>query len=204
MVFNGKDNTSKYGFDFSTNIKNNIEIHGEWSYNLNETKNSIYNNNIMSELNDGAAYLLGLRYLNKYNTTFILEYYFNSRGLSELQYADYLSYLRNSLETGVPLVIAEAKRNMTLISQSKTLMKEYLYFNIKHPEPFSLVYSSFSIFSIYNLADKSFLISPRFNYAPFTNFELIIWPSFTSGKTSSEFGNKIFSKKFEVWFRYFY
>ena len=204
MMFNGKNNMSRYGFDFSTNIKSNLEIHGEWSYNLNQLKNSIYDNDITSELYDGASYLVGLRYLNKFNTTFILEYYFNGGGLSEFQYGDFLSYLRNALETDDQIVINNAKRNMTLISHSKTLMKEYLYFNIKHPEPFSLVYSSFSVFLIYNLADKSLLISPRLNYSPFTNFELMIWPSFTSGKTNSEFGNKMFSKKFEVWFRYFY
>ncbi|MFC1732362.1 hypothetical protein ACFL6I_18820 [candidate division KSB1 bacterium] len=204
MLFRGKNSVSKYGFDFSSNLKSNIEVHGEWSYNVDEQKNSISNDDLMTERVNGSSYLLGLRYLNKFNTTFIFEYYFNNRGLSENQYRDFSHYLNNALESDDPLVMSDAKSNISLVSQSKTLMKEYFYFNVKQAEPFSLVYSSFSIFSIYNLEDRSFLISPRFNYTPYTNFELILWPTFTSGKQSSEFGNKLFYKKIELWLRFYF
>jgi len=204
MIFNGKDNVSKYGLDFSTNLRTNIEVHGEWSYNLDERKDSIHNNGLNTEIVSGSSYLTGLRYLNKYNTTFILEYYHNNRGLSEAQYKAFLHYMNNAFDSGDPQVMSTAKTNIALISRSKTSMKDYLYINIKQAEPFSLVYSSLGIFSIYNIADQSFLVSPRFTYAPYTNFELILWPTFTSGKNLSEFGNKLFDKKFEVWLRYYF
>jgi len=204
MLFSGKNDISRYGFDFSTNLRSNLEIHGEWSYNNNELQNSIYNNILTTGIKDGASYLFGLRYLNKYNTTFIFEYYYNDKGLTELQYKKYSDYLSNALDNEDPNIINTAKGNISLISTSKTLMKEYVYFNIKQAEPFSLVYSSFSIFSIFNVVDHSFLLSSRFNYAPYTNFELILWPTFTSGGKNSEFGNKIFDKKIEFWLRYYF
>jgi len=204
MALYGKNNLSKYGFDFSTNLKNNIEAHGELSVNFNESRYSIYNGGLRHEFIDGSSYLIGLRYLNKYNTTFILEYYFDHRGLSQHQYEDYLHYLDANLSTDDQIIIDELKRTINMGFPSKTLMKEYLYFSIKQPEPFSLVYSAINIFTIYNLIDNSYIISPRITYSPYTNYEVILWPTLSSGGESSEFGNKMAEKKIEIWLRYFF
>jgi len=72
------------------------------------------------------------------------------------------------------------------------------------PEPFSWLYSSISMFTIYNLADKSFLISPQLSYKPFTNFEVLLWPVFFFGNNNAEYGSKQFKRKVEIWMRFYF
>ena len=153
---------------------------------------------------DGGSYLLGLRYLNRFNTTFIAEYYHNNSGLSKNEFASYLNYLENSLESNSSERINSAKLNMSSVFRSKTLMQNYLYLKLMQPEPFSWLYFSISMFSIYNLADNSFLISPQLNYKPYTNFEVLLWPFLFFGDEGTEYGSKQFSKKIEIWMRFYF
>ena len=83
-------------------------------------------------------------------------------------------------------------------------MQNYLYIKIMQPEPFSWLYFSISMFSIYNLADNSFLISPQLNYKPYTNFEVLLWPFLFFGDEGTEYGSKQFKKKVEIWMRFYF
>jgi hypothetical protein len=75
---------------------------------------------------------------------------------------------------------------------------------ISQPEPFDWLYFTPSIFSIYNLSDKSFLISASLNYKPATNVEFIFWPSLLVGRESTEFGDRQAQQRFELWMRVFF
>ncbi|MFC1563144.1 hypothetical protein ACFL4Z_03750, partial [candidate division KSB1 bacterium] len=169
MFFYGKNQLRRYGFDFSTNLKENFEIHGEWSYAQNEGKVIIQKNLPLLQKIDGSSFLFGIRYLNRFNTTVIAEYYHNNRGLSKKEFNDYYDYIDSSLKSGGFDIISQVKQDVSWRFVSKTLMKDYLYFSIRQPEPFGWLYSSVSIFTIYNLNDNSFILSPRFGYEPFTN-----------------------------------
>lgn len=83
-------------------------------------------------------------------------------------------------------------------------MQDYLYVKLIQPEPFSWLYSSISIFTIFNLADKSFLFSPQLSYKPYTNFEVLLRPIFFFGSNNSEYGSKQFKKKVEIWMRFYF
>ena len=204
MFFCGKNQLRKYGFDLSTNLMENFEIHGEWSYAQNEEKFIIQENLPLLHKIGGSSFLFGMRYLNKFNTTVTAEYYYNNRGLSKQEYDDYYNYIKNSLGSGSLYMIEQAKQDISNKFVSKTLMKDYLYFNIRQPEPFGWLYSSVSIFTIYNLNDNSFILSPRFGYEPFTNFEFLLWPSLTLGDSNSEYGSRQFQKKVELWMRFYF
>ena len=84
------------------------------------------------------------------------------------------------------------------------MMQDYIYFKASLPEPFEWLYSSAAVFTIYNVNDGSFLLSPQLGYKPFTNSEILLWPSIFFGDDDSEYGSKQFQKKVETWFRYYF
>jgi len=204
MVFTGKNQPHRYGMDFSTNLQENIEMHGEVSYATNDEKSFIQINTVQMSAADDFSYLIGFRYLNDLNVTLIAEYYHNNRGLSKSEYEDYQVYLTNNLNSADPEIISSTRLVMTYNFRSKNLLQDYLYFKASLPEPFEWLYSSVSVFTIYNLNDNSYLLSPQIGYKPFTNSEILFWPSFFFGDDNSEYGSIQFQNKLEMWFRFYF
>lgn len=194
----------RYGFDFARNIQENIEAHAEFSYNQNVERFTILNNSLRSEFVDMYSYLFGLRYLDASNTTIIAEYYHNGSGLSKDEYASYNEFINNGANS-----LTETIKQQTLgVSQTyfkgQTLMRDYLYIKLSHPEPFDLLYFTPSIYTIYNLTDHSFLLSFQMSYKPITNTEFIFWASMFSGDKSTEYGGKQVMQRMELWMRVFF
>ena len=197
-----KDEPQRIGLDFSTNLRENLEIHAEFSYAHEEIKYLIVDDLVSQHKMDSDSYILGLRYLNQFNTTLIAEYYHNNSGLSKNEFTSQVNYLQKSMESNITELINSAKLNMSKIFRSKTLMQDYLYVKLIQPEPFSWLYSSVSLFTIFNLVDKSFLLSPQLSYKPYTNFEVLLWPILFFGGNNTEYGSKQFNKKIEIWMRF--
>lgn len=204
MFYSGPIQVWRYGLDFSTNLRENVEVHGELSYSDNEEMSVIQNNAVLMKEADGFSYLLGLRYLNTWNLTLIVEYYHNNRGLSKQEYQDYQAYLFYNLNTGDADIINASRSLMTNSFRSKNLMRDYIYFKASLPEPFGWLYSSVSIFTIYNVNDNSFMLSPQIGYKPFTNSEILLWPAVFFGDDNSEYGSKLIQSKVEMWFRFYF
>jgi hypothetical protein len=202
MTMIKKDEPRRFGLDFSTNLRENLEIHAEYSYAHKENKYAIDDNLVSQHKIDSNTYILGLRYVNRFKTTFITEFYHNESGISKNEFTSYVNYLNNSLESNITELINLAKLNMSTYFRSKTLMQDYLYVKVIQPEPFSWLYSSISISTIFNVADNSFLLSPQLSYKPYTNFELLIWPILFFGGNGTEYGSKQFEKKIEIWMRF--
>ena len=199
-----KDEPQRLGLDFSTNLRENLEIHAEFSYAQDEIKYLVNDELISQHKTNGGSYLLGLRYLTRFNTTLIAEYYHNNSGLSKNEFFSYVNYLSNSLESNNPELINSAKMNMSTTFRSKTIMQDYLYLKLSHPEPFSWLYSSISVFTIYNLTDNSILLSSQLSYKPYTNFEVLLWPFLFFGGNDTEYGSKQIQKKVEIWMRFYF
>ncbi len=194
----------RYGFDFARNIQENIEMHAEFSYNQNVERFTIVNNLLRNKLVDVYSYLFGIRYLDASNTTIIAEYYHNDSGLSKNEYANYNDFINNGANS-----LSETIKQQTLdVSQTyfkgQTLMRDYLYIKLSHPEPFDWLYFTPSIYTIYNLADNSILLSFQMSYKPITNTEVIFWASMFAGKGSSEYGGKQVEQRMELWMRVFF
>jgi len=204
MFYAGPNQIRRYGMDLSTNLRENIEVHGEISYSDNEEKYIIQNNVVQMNKVSGFSYLMGLRYLTTWNMTIIAEYYHNYSGLTKQEYQDYLAYLQNNLITGDPGLIYTTRSVMTSHFRSKNMMRNYFYIKASLPEPFKWLYSSVSVFTIYNLNDNSLILSPQIGYKPFTNSEILLWPSFLFGGEDSEYGSKLFQNKLEMWFRFYF
>jgi hypothetical protein len=204
MTFQRQGEPQRYGFDFSTNIKTNLEIHGEVSYDKNETMAFIAQDSIQQKYIDGASYLLGIRYLTNLNTTIIAEYYHNNRNLDEKEFSDVIGYLMDRVESADSGIISQIRLDFTSHFQTRTLMRDYLYLKVSQPEPFNWLYSSIGAFTIYNLNDNSFTVSAQMGYKPFTNFEFLFWPTVLSGDDNSEYGSRQWHGKVEMWLRWFF
>lgn len=204
MTYQGSLTPKKYGLDFSRNFQENLEMHAELSVFQEAQRYVIANGVLQSEQSDVVSYLLGVRYLNEWNTTVIAEYYRNGFGFTKEEYQSYREYLLNGLAVGTPVSIQQTLVTSQTYFKSSTLMMEYVYLKISQPEPFDWLYFTPSLFSIYNLSDKSFLISASLNYKPATNVEFIFWPSLLVGGESTEFGDRQAQQRFELWMRVFF
>jgi len=204
MAYYSKDKPKRYGIDFARNLKENFEIHGEVSLNLNSQRYSIVNDSINFSSADNYSYLYGARYLSETNVTIIAEYYHNGLGLTTSEYQLYGNYLQKRTVNNNPLAIQQALGISQTYFRSSTLMQDYLYFKIIYPEPFDMLYFTPSLYTIYNLADKSFLLSLQMNYKPVTNIEFIFWPSALIGGNLTEYGSKQVQERIELWMRVFF
>ena len=61
-----------------------------------------------------------------------------------------------------------------------------------------VIISIISTFTIYNLNDNSFLLAVSLSYKPFTNFEVMLWPTFLMGDEGTEFGGRQFDQRYEL------
>jgi len=190
-----KASSSSIGADFAANIRENIEVHGELSHFRDMPKNTITEGALLSIMEDGYTYLLGLRYLNQWQTTVIAEYYHNDAGLTRDEYGNYMNFLHNSITAQE---IEQALRYSKTYFRGGNLMQDYLYLKASQPEPFCLLYFTPSLFTIYNLVDNSFLLAALLTYKPFTNFEFTFWPTLLVGDEHTEFGSRQFQQKYEL------
>lgn len=204
MTYYSKDKPKRYGLDFARNLKENFEIHGEISFNLNAPRSTIINDSITIELSDKFSYLFGMRYLSESNVTVIAEYYHNGYGLKRSEYDQYANFLTRSAGSNNPFVVQQALSATQTYFRGSTLMQDYLYVKITSVEPFDWLYFTPSLYTIYNLADKSFLLSLQMNYKPVTNVEFIFWPSALVGGAQTEYGSKQVKERIEVWMRVYF
>jgi hypothetical protein len=196
-----KINPSHIGFDFATNIRENIEIHGELSHFRDVPRNTIMEGDLVTTKENGYSYLMGLRYLNQWSTTVIGEYYHNAAGLNEAEYGDYIYFIQSGVDSSTP---EKALNYSRTYFKGTNLMRDYLYLKITQPEPFNWLYFTPSIFTIYNLNDNSFLLAVSLSYKPFTNFEVMLWPTLLIGDEGTEFGSRQFDQRCELRMRVHY
>lgn len=189
-----KANSSSIGTDLAANIRDNIEVHGELSYFSDKPKNVITEGYPHTIKEDGFSYLLGLRYLNQWQTTLIAEYYHNDAGMTADEYGNYTDFIKNSLDAQM---MEQALKYVKTHFRDGNLMQNYLYLKATQPEPFGLLYFTPSMFTILNLDDRSFQLGALFTYKPFTNFEVAFWPSILAGSEYTEFGERQFQQKYE-------
>lgn len=204
MAYYSIQNPKRIGMDFSRNLSENLELHGEISYNNNVETYSINNSAVVTNVSDGFISLAGLRYLLESNTTLIAEYYHTDFGMSASAFEGYNRFLTSTVQSNNSVFIQQASKINQTYFRGTNLSKDYLYIKLTQPEPFDWLYFTPSIFTIFNLEDKSYLLSATLNYKPITNVEFILWPTLISGERSTEYGSKAFQQKVEIWMRVFF
>jgi len=204
MMYYSRINPKRFGIDFSKNILENFEIHGEYSYNKSVRHYSIDNTLLKSELLNTSSYLIGLRYLGETNTTIIAEYYHNGAGLTKEEYVSYNLFLTDSYISDNSDIKKQALSYAQSYFRNNVIMQDYFYLKIIQPEPFYWLYFTPSFFTIYNLNDNSFHVSILLSYKPVTNIEFLLWPSILTGSDKTEFGSRQVKQKSELWMRVYF
>ena len=199
---NGKINQA--GIDFSKNIVDSIELHGELSCYLNKEKKYFKNNMLQMSTINGFSYLLGFRFLPDSNFIIIGEYYHCDTGLNKDEFQNFLSFLDNTYSSGNESIIQNAKDNIKNNFNSQTLMQDYAYLKMTINDSFGILYLTFSSTLIYNINDNSYLLVPEMSYKPYTNLQLILKTYASFGDKDSEFGNKQYSATYEMWLRIYF
>ena len=209
MALTGGSRTNRFGIDFSRNIATNFEIHGEFAFINNQTKRVIDSQGNTSNAKfDAKSYLLGIRYLTPWDTTFIFEYYGNGTGFTHLEMKDYFSFI----DKGYDLYLKNGNDSLLKKAGSVTEgnygrpnpMQDYLYLRVTQKEPFNILYFTPAITTIMNLNDKSLSLSPEFLYTGFTNWELRLKGTALVGQRETEFGEKQNDYRIELRVRYYF
>ncbi|MFC1546684.1 hypothetical protein ACFL4O_03085 [bacterium] len=196
----------KAGAAAAYNIFTNWAVHGEISF-LPETEKMLIAGNGCSELqtiNNTIQSIIGTRYLSPFNATFFLEYIYNESGLTKQEMQDWYISAESILDTHNTAAINSISKEWFLNMNKQFIMKDYLYFKMQYPEPFNFLYCTPSVYSLFNIVDKSFLGGVDVDYKRFSNFSFNIKLFGFGGRKRSEFGSKISELKAEVRVKYFY
>ncbi len=209
IAFSGGSRTTRYGIDFSRNISTNLEVHGEFAYIEDFTKNSIDSSGrISSKTYDTTSYLLGIRYLSAKDTTYLLEYYYNGAGFTRNEMSDFFSFANQGynqfINTGNASLISRAATLAQGNYGRNTPMTDYLYLRVSQKEPFDTLYFTPAVTLIMNLRDQSFNLTPELLYTGFTNWELRLKTFFIVGRGNTEFGEKPNDYRVEFRVRYYF
>jgi len=209
LFFTGESRSTRFGFDFSRNIKTNFEIHGELAWINDFDKKSIDSQgNLSIDESDILRYLFGIRYLTDDEITFILEYYHNGGGISRDSAKNFYRYADRAYDTFLTTGdSSQLTRASNLSKGTLTIakpMRNYLYFRASWKEPFDILYFTPAIFSIVNIDDQSLSLTPELLYNPITNLELRLRSAFLIGGKNTEYGEKLNDYKIELRARYYF
>ncbi|MBL0714597.1 MAG: hypothetical protein JJV98_12940 [Desulfosarcina sp.] len=209
LFFTGDSRSTRFGFDFSRNIKTNFEIHGELAWINDFEKKSIdRRGNLSIDESDILRYLFGIRYLTDDEITFILEYYHNGGGISRNSAKNFYRFADRAYDTFLTTGdSSQPTRASNLSKGTLTIakpMRNYFYFRASWKEPFDILYFTPAIFSIVNIDDQSLSLTPELLYNPITNLELRLRSAFLIGDKHTEYGEKLNDYKIELRARYFF
>ncbi len=198
MFLGGNSMPNRAGLDFSKNLMPNLEIHGEWARVSHD--DSVYIDSAGNRMRRDRApnsSLLGLRYLDRNDITYIAEYYRNGYGFSHDEMTAFFSYADTALGTGNGADIVDAKNLSETVYGRKNLMRRYVYLKMSWKEPYDILYFTPGATAIFNVDDGSYSITPEFVYTPSTNIALRLRLSLLRGGGGTEYGEKINSNKLE-------
>lgn len=204
MGYASRVNPEKYGAAVSRNFGPSLEAHGEFSRFSNKPHYTVVAGAADAGRVDGVDWLLGLRWLNKWNLTSTLEYYRNGAGLTKSEFGAYDDFLANAAVSGSSITAASALAVSRGYFGSSNLMRDYLYLKLSWPEPFNWVYFTPSAYVMLNADDDSWLAGLPLSYKPVTDFEVIVWPVFTGGGRGTEFGGRQAAAKLDLWLRFYF
>ncbi|MBI9084017.1 MAG: hypothetical protein JEZ11_10500 [Desulfobacterales bacterium] len=209
VIFNGGSRSTRYGVDFSRNLAENFEIHGEFAYLTDLKQKYLSETGTLTQREHSAnRYLLGLRYLTESDMTTIIEYYHNGAGFSESELARFYRLVADAntqlLNTGTDTLFQKAQNISTMGYGSPQAGRNYLYLKINQKDPFDILYLTPGVTAIVNLDDRSYSVGPEMLYTGFTNWEIRLRYTLLGGDDFTEFAEKQNENKFEFRVRYYF
>jgi hypothetical protein len=186
------------GIGFSRNPVPHMEIHGELAWYDGRTRSVISDAGIEADDTRPVDLLLGMRYLTRGETTWIVEYYHNGAGYSQDEMRRFFDLAQDPALR--PRAMA-ARREGYGAPQA---MRDYLYLRVRKSEPWDALYWSLGATAIVNLHDGSASTIPEVMYTGFRNTELRGRLAVLSGGRDTEFGERLNDWRLEFRARYFF
>ena len=209
IYVDGPDQPRSFGFDFAKNLAENFEVHGELAL-RHDAPRSIVDaaGTVRTTRDDQVSALLGVRYLNALETTFIAEYYHNGAGYSQDELDGFFAFQAAALDqwrtAGDASVAEQANRIARLYAQQGNYGEDYLYFKCSQKEPLDILYFNPWLTAILNLRDFSYNLQPGFIWTRTTNLEVSFRAVIPVGPPQTEFGEKPDALRPEIWVRYYF
>ena len=209
ICFDGPDQPLGLGFDFSKNLAENFEVHGELAFRDDVPRVVIDpSGDTRQTRKDQLGWLLGIRYLNALDTTFIAEYYHNGGGYNRDEVEDFFTFQDAAFDqwrtTRDPSPMARADRITRPYYQQRNYGEDYFYLKVLQKEPFDILYFNPWAAVVVNLQDWSVNFQPGMTWTPLTNLELNFRVSVPVGGSKTEFGEKPDMLRPEIWARYYF
>ncbi|MBI4773472.1 MAG: hypothetical protein HY788_04695 [Deltaproteobacteria bacterium] len=209
IYFDGPDQPRSFGFDFAKNLAENVEVHGELGYRQDAPRVVLdAAGNTRNTREDQLSYLIGGRYLNALDTTFIAEYYHNGSGYDRGEVEDFFAYQQAAFHrweaTGDALAMERATQSTRPYYQQRNFGQDYFYIKISQKEPFDILYFDPWVAAVVNLQDFSFNLQPGVTWAPVTNVEVNFRVGIPLGPANTDFGEKPDQFRPEIWVRYYF
>lgn len=188
----------RIGLDFSTNLAPHFEIHGEYAYSGEHEQRVLGAGGLATRTYAAHSWLLGLRYLTKRETTWLLEYYHDDRGYTRGEMETYLAQVDSAPPAMLPPLRSIGQAGYTRPSA----MQDYVYLRVAQKDPFDILYFTPAFTAIRNINDGSWSLTPELLYTGLTNLELRLRATLLGGSRLSEFGAKPNDSRLELRLRY--
>ncbi|MCB2187066.1 MAG: hypothetical protein KQJ78_11655 [Deltaproteobacteria bacterium] len=209
IYFGGAHQPDSFGFDFAKNLAENLEVHGEVGYRMDVSRtllNSTGQTTVSSQ--NELSYLLGIRYLNAVETTFIVEYYHNGAGYDAGELDDFFAYQTWAYQEWLATDNDQYMQRANMVTRpyyaQRNFGEDYLYFKATQKEPLDILYFNPWLAVILNLQDQSFNLQPGMTYTAVTDLELNFRMGIPFGPAGTEFGEKQDAVRTEIWARYYF
>ena len=209
MFLSGGSRPSRFGFDFSRNLRSNLELHGEWTR-IAHAVTPILNpaGTLVAAEHAATNLVVGLRYLTEGNTTFIADYYRNGTGYSAAEMEAYFGLVERGYESftfgGDDRVLEVAQRASEAGYGRMNPMRNYIYGRVNQPDALGVLYLTLGGSAIVNVDDGSYSLLPEVQYKATENLELRWLGNIQRGSSRTEFGEKQADVRLEVRVRYFF
>lgn len=209
IYFDGPEQPTSLGMDVAKNLAENIAVHGEAAWRRDAPRVEVdADGQVSRSRRDQYSFLLGMRYLNTFDTTFITEYYHNGAGYDADEMEDFFDYQDAVIEawetTGESDAIQRAAQTTRPYYRQRNFGRDYGYLKISQKEPFGILYFTPWVGAIVNLHDASFNLQPGMTWTPITNLELNLRTVIPLGPDGTEFGEKADAFRPEIWARYYF
>ncbi len=204
-LFAGENGGHRFGIDFSRNLAENHEIHAEFAVSPRQSGYDILSNGAVDfSRRQRTDLLLGTRYLDHREITYILEYLHNGSGLTQREMHSYFAAADRALVLNNRALMRDAAYIFGEYLNRQFVMRDYLYIKASKPELFDDLYLAGSVFTIFNLIDKSSSTSFEVNYTGQTDQIITLRYTTNLGNRNSEFGQKLSSDRVELRCQYFF
>ncbi|HDQ41901.1 MAG TPA: hypothetical protein ENN39_12865 [Desulfonatronum sp.] len=202
LFLDGHGFDQRLGLAAARNLAPHFVVHGELALRRGfERPRAGADGTMKTERRDAVSLLLGLRYVNRHDTTFILEYLHNGEGYGREDmraYHDLIASGAAAREHGKDDGLLRAGRAAAPLYNKSSAMRDYVYLRIIHKEPFNILYFTPALTVICNTADKSLTLNPEVVWSPRQNLELKAKLGLPMGRGRTEFGEKMHHVRAEL------